>query len=163
MPYFARLFTRTDYREDIRTILQRLQTSTRIIQSHCAESKANKAVGSLAQLPHVKKQLETLVYRVKAMFAKNKCSAAFAVGDLKHKSASGALLPSQIAPIEDEDEDDEESAGKSRRKRKKAAADDDVAEMDGFDVGDEDDAGEVDEEEAGEEDEDEYEDEDEDA
>jgi hypothetical protein len=98
MPFFMLAFSHAEQREAIANALKRLQTSTRMIQSHCAQSKASCAVGALAQLPHVKKQLESLVFNVKHMLADNECSAAFWMGNLKHKTAAGVPVGSQVEP-----------------------------------------------------------------
>eukprot|EP00304_Pavlova_gyrans_P003679 CAMPEP_0206055636 /NCGR_PEP_ID=MMETSP1466-20131121/40482_1 /ASSEMBLY_ACC=CAM_ASM_001126 /TAXON_ID=44452 /ORGANISM="Pavlova gyrans, Strain CCMP608" /LENGTH=194 /DNA_ID=CAMNT_0053430863 /DNA_START=69 /DNA_END=653 /DNA_ORIENTATION=- len=96
MPFFIRAFAVAEVRESISAALKQLQTPTRTLQSHCAQSKASHAVGSLAQQPHVKKQLELYIFNVKHMLEENKCGAAFWMGNLKHKTASGVPVSSQV-------------------------------------------------------------------
>ncbi|KAJ1639699.1 Fanconi anemia protein FancD2 nuclease-domain-containing protein, partial [Pavlovales sp. CCMP2436] len=81
MPFFVAAFESTEQREAIAGALKTLQNSTRMIQAHCAQSKASRAVqGGLAQLPHVKKQLELLVFNVRHMLVENECGVAFWMG-----------------------------------------------------------------------------------
>ena len=99
MPFFTAAFSRADQREAISAALKSLQGCTRVVQSHCAQAKASRTVGALAQLPHVKKQLEVLLFSVKQMLAEHECTAAFWVGNLRHKTAAGELVGSQVEPV----------------------------------------------------------------
>jgi hypothetical protein len=138
MPFFVVAFSAVEQREAIATALKSLQSSTRMIQSHCAQSKASRAVGALAQLPHVKKQLELLVFNVKHMLAEHECGAAFWMGNLKHKTAAGVPVSSQVEPVAARSKP---APGTARRGRKPKAAAGTPADGEAMDDLDEDDVG----------------------
>ena len=52
--------------------------------------------GLTAYVPVVRKTLETLIFRVKAMLVANNCSDAFWMGNLKNKTIRGDEILSQV-------------------------------------------------------------------
>lgn len=126
-PLFVTVFADVERRQDVKGVLEQLQKATRTLQAHCAQSKAIGATGALSQEPHVKKQLELLVFNVKRMLAENNCAAAFWVGNLKHKSAAGVVLPSQVVR-EAEAKAKAKAKAKAGSKRKRRGSGGDGAE-----------------------------------
>lgn len=59
--------------------------------------QVNQDTSLTRYVPPMKKSLEMLVYRVKAMLAMNKCSSAFWMGNLKNRDLHGEELLSQVS------------------------------------------------------------------
>ena len=49
-------------------------------QNLCGHSKVNKDMSLTANVPPLKKSMETLIFRVKAMLEANRCLTAFWIG-----------------------------------------------------------------------------------
>ena len=92
-------------------LIKNLQMATRFLQTICSHSKISKDVSLANNVPLLKKSLEVLVFRVKAMLAANDCLDAFVLGNLKNRDLQGEEILSQ-ASIEEDDEGEEEEAGK---------------------------------------------------
>eukprot|EP00049_Salpingoeca_infusionum_P013195 m.246523 g.246523 ORF g.246523 m.246523 type:complete len:1460 (+) comp15380_c0_seq2:92-4471(+) len=114
-------------------ILKDLQKSTRHLQIVCNHSKIEKDVSLSSHVPALKRNLERLVVRTKAMMESNQCTSAFSVGVLKHKTIDGEQASSQIMAESEDDEDEDE--GESDRENDSYLANGE---------GDSDDAGEAD-------------------
>ena len=93
-------------------LIKNLQMATRFLQTICSHSKISQDVSLANNVPLLKKSLEVLVFRVKAMLAANDCLDAFVLGNLKNRDLQGEEILSQ-ASIEEEDEGEEEEAGES--------------------------------------------------
>ncbi|XP_059049077.1 Fanconi anemia group D2 protein [Achroia grisella] len=96
--------------EEVLEILKILQQSTRFLQSLCCHSRLKKDIVLISKVPYMRQLLETLIYKVKAALAANKCSEAFWMGNLKNKNIHGEIIASQES-IESEqsvENDDEE-------------------------------------------------------
>lgn len=63
--------------EEVVGVLKSLQNSTRALQNVCSHSKVSKNLALTANVPQVRKSLEILLFRVKAMLDRNKCLNAF--------------------------------------------------------------------------------------
>ena len=101
----------------VNELLQMLQKSTRLLQIMCGHSKADEKDTSLiAKIPMLRKTLETLVFRVKAMLDRNGCANAFWIGNLKHKSIKGVELSSQMPIPEPSSVAKDPAKAKKRRK-----------------------------------------------
>jgi len=73
-----------------------LPSSTRVLQNVCSHSKASQDLRLTSQVPGLKRSMEQLVFRAKAMLAANNCASAFSIGTLKHKNIDGQAVSSQV-------------------------------------------------------------------
>ncbi|KAG7161845.1 Fanconi anemia group D2 protein-like 2, partial [Homarus americanus] len=100
------------HNKEVMTIFSSLQVSTRLLQNVCTHSKVNQDISLTRYVPLVKKSLEMLVYRVKAMLARNKCSSAFWMGNLKNRDLQGeeilSLSGTEANQEEEGNEEEEE-------------------------------------------------------
>ena len=71
MPLVERLFRKK--RVGCVELIKSLQLATRFLQSVCSHSKISQDVSLANNVPLLKKSLEVLVFRVKAMLAANDC------------------------------------------------------------------------------------------
>ncbi|XP_041973620.1 Fanconi anemia group D2 protein [Aricia agestis] len=81
--------------QEILEILKILQQTTRFLQSLCCHSRLKKDTALMSKVPDMRQQLETLIYKVKAVLTANKCSEAFWMGNLKNKNIHGEIIASQ--------------------------------------------------------------------
>ena len=109
-------------------LLKQLQPATRLLQAHAAAVTAKRLLGALKQVAPVKKELEAILFKVKAMLAVHGCPGGFWMGNLKHKNVAGEEVSSQMAiPVK------EKKAGKRKRAEEDDAAaveEEDAAGMD---------------------------------
>ncbi|KAK8726859.1 hypothetical protein OTU49_010097, partial [Cherax quadricarinatus] len=84
------------HNQEVVTLLKSLQVSTRHLQHVCTHSKVIQDTSLTRYVPLVKKLLEMLVYRVKAMLALNKCCNAFWMGNLKNRDLKGEEILTQV-------------------------------------------------------------------
>eukprot|EP00698_Gefionella_okellyi_P000673 TRINITY_DN10600_c0_g1_i2.p1 TRINITY_DN10600_c0_g1~~TRINITY_DN10600_c0_g1_i2.p1 ORF type:complete len:276 (-),score=90.64 TRINITY_DN10600_c0_g1_i2:26-853(-) len=124
MPLMTKNFGQ--HRDTILLILATLQKSTRPMQNLCNHAKGKGDAKLTAQVPFVKKLLESILLRVKSMLADNQSLQAFWVGNLKHKNLQGREVASQLHGGDDS-EDDEDDA-------EDTAGDDGAAEADDDDI-----------------------------
>lgn len=69
----------------------------------------------MAHVPQLKRCLETILFRTKAMLAVNHLSSAFRVGSLKTRDLQGQVIPSQQSRDEEtEDEQDNDGGADCR-------------------------------------------------
>ncbi|KAF9132558.1 Fanconi anemia group D2 protein [Mortierella sp. 14UC] len=104
-----------------------LQAATRSLQNVCGHAKASREQTLTAMVPAIKKTMESLIFEVKLMLENNDASAAFWLGNLKHRNLAGEEISSQLPVIsESEDAVDEIESmsedGESGAQRKTAAA-----------------------------------------
>ena len=113
MPLLERLFRKK--RTGCVDLIKNLQMATRFLQTICSHSKISQDVSLANNVPLLKKSLEVLVFRVKAMLAANDCLDAFVLGNLKNRDLQGEEILSQVSIEEDDDgeEGEEEEAGDS--------------------------------------------------
>ncbi|KNC54879.1 uncharacterized protein AMSG_12360 [Thecamonas trahens ATCC 50062] len=98
------------YVGEIQTVVKCMQTSTRILQAICAESKIMDSHKLGRFVPRLRKELETLIFKVKGMLSANNLMSAFWMGNLKHRNLLGEVVSDRIAPEpSDSDSDDEDS------------------------------------------------------
>ncbi|XP_022104971.1 Fanconi anemia group D2 protein-like isoform X2 [Acanthaster planci] len=83
------------HREDVMGLLKTLQQCTRSMHHIGSHSKVIKDVSLNKHVPAVKRNLESFVYRVKAMLTLHKCQEAFWVGNLKNRDLQGEEILSQ--------------------------------------------------------------------
>ena len=90
MPLLDKLFVNNS--GDCIGLLKDFQLSTRQLQHICSHSKLQKDVALANHVPILKKSLEALVFRVKAMLTGAKMSHTFWVGNLKNRDLRGAEI-----------------------------------------------------------------------
>ncbi|KAJ9576903.1 hypothetical protein L9F63_006521 [Diploptera punctata] len=95
-------------REDVPGMLKVLQVTTRYLHALCVSTKKEKLSGLTAYVPVVRKTLETLIFRVKAMLVANNCTDAFWMGNLKNKTIRGDEILSQDSASTEDQNDGEE-------------------------------------------------------
>eukprot|EP00892_Ulva_mutabilis_P010229 jgi/Ulvmu1/7579/UM038_0002.1 len=92
--------------DDIKRVVLSAQKGTRVVQTICAEAKAQR-MGSVARLvPSTKKNLEKFVQYVRVILQES-TAGRFWVGQLKHKNLRGEVVPATIQS----DDDEESEAG----------------------------------------------------
>ncbi|KAF9927139.1 Fanconi anemia group D2 protein, partial [Mortierella alpina] len=101
-----------------------LQAATRSLQNVCGHAKASRQEALMAMVPAIKKTMESLIFEVKLMLENNDASAAFWLGNLKHRNLAGEEISSELPQIsEDETEqhptDEEEDDDVDRAERDK--------------------------------------------
>ena len=99
--------------EDCLSFLKTLQTSTRQLQHVANHSKMKRDIAMARHVPMLKKSLEMLIYRVKAMLALNKQADAFWMGILKNRKLDGKVMHEEAS--EEENDDNESAATRSER------------------------------------------------
>lgn len=97
-----------EHNQDVVMLLKSVQGSTRFLQNLCTHSKVKQDTTLTCYVPPLRRSLETLVYRVKAMLALNKCHNAFWMGILKNRDLHGEEILSQRSMEESEEEDNGE-------------------------------------------------------
>jgi len=83
------------------------------MQILCAHGKSHKMVTVIKLVPPMKKSLELLVLKVKALMVDNNCKNEFWIGNLKHRNLAGQEINSQMQEDEysEEEESEEEESG----------------------------------------------------
>ncbi|ELR12879.1 Fanconi anemia complementation group D2 family protein [Acanthamoeba castellanii str. Neff] len=138
MPFLSAHFL--GHQEEILSTFKSLQQATRTLQALCAHSKVEKLVVLVNLVPPMRRSLELLLYKVKAMLIENDSLGAFSLGNLKHRDLAGREVPSQLDldqyDDDDDDDDDEDGEGEEAAEKEVAAEDDESATT--SDNGDED-------------------------
>ncbi|KAL1789570.1 Fanconi anemia group D2 protein [Sigmodon hispidus] len=88
-------FSFRKHREDVLSLLETLQLNTRLLHHLCGHSKIHQDTRLTKHVPLLKKSLELLVCRVKAMLVLNNCREAFWLGTLKNRDLQGEEIVSQ--------------------------------------------------------------------
>lgn len=114
-------FSFKKHREDVLSLLEAFQLDTRMLHHVCGHSKIHQDTRLTKHVPLLKKSLELLVCRVKAMLVLNNCREAFWLGNLKNRDLQGEEILSQNSQesMGEESEADESS----QVSRSKAAED----------------------------------------
>uniref|UniRef100_A0A8C8Z9W2 FA complementation group D2 n=1 Tax=Prolemur simus TaxID=1328070 RepID=A0A8C8Z9W2_PROSS len=101
-------FSFRKHREDVLSLLETFQLDTRLLHHLCGHSKIHQDMRLTKHVPLLKKTLELLVCRVKAMLILNNCREAFWLGNLKNRDLQGEEIISQNSQesTADESEDD---------------------------------------------------------
>ncbi|XP_054451289.1 Fanconi anemia group D2 protein isoform X2 [Pteronotus mesoamericanus] len=104
-------FSFRKHRGDVLSLLETFQLNTRLLHHLCGHSKIHQDMKLTKHVPLLKKSLELLVCRVKAMLIFNNCREAFWLGNLKNRDLQGEEIISQNSQesIADESEDDTSS------------------------------------------------------
>ena len=106
MPLIEKNFPRN--KTDSILMIKKLQKATRTLQRICNEVKMTENVAMAKHVPAVKKCLEDLIVRVKAMCVANNCQQVFEVALLKNKNVKGEEIKEVVEDVEEEDELDEQ-------------------------------------------------------
>ena len=85
-------------------LIMRLQKATRYLQRICNQVKISENVAMSRHVPAVRKCLEDLIFRVKAMLRANNCQDLLVVGTRKNRNIEGEEILSQ----EDSEDNSEE-------------------------------------------------------
>ncbi|XP_021116162.1 Fanconi anemia group D2 protein isoform X3 [Heterocephalus glaber] len=88
-------FSFRKHREDVLSLLETFQLNTRLLHHLCGHSKIHQDTRLTKHVPLLKKTLELLVCRVKAMLVLNNCREAFWLGNLKNRDLQGEEIVSQ--------------------------------------------------------------------
>ncbi|KAJ1673609.1 Fanconi anemia group D2 protein, partial [Spiromyces aspiralis] len=89
--------------ESIIALFGKLQKATRMLQVICGHGKIVRDKSMMAQVPVVRRALETFLFKVKALFDRHNVLSAFSLANLKHRNLAGEVVSSQM-PEADEDE-----------------------------------------------------------
>jgi len=98
------------HRTEIVGLMKVVQNTTKSLQRLCSLFKDEKKDEKLtAFVPGLKRSLETLLFRTKAMLAANNMSDAFWIGNLKNKDFVKGKAQSSQVPLMAQDSDDDGS------------------------------------------------------
>ncbi|XP_037378552.1 Fanconi anemia group D2 protein [Talpa occidentalis] len=122
-------FSFRKHREDVLSLLETFQLSTRLLHHLCGHSKIHQDTKLTRHVPLLKKTLELLVCRVKAMLVLNNCREAFWLGNLKNRDLQGEEIISQNSQESTADEsEDDPSSQVSRSKAEEDGEDDEASD-----------------------------------
>ncbi|XP_007652032.1 Fanconi anemia group D2 protein isoform X3 [Cricetulus griseus] len=119
------------HREDVLSLLETLQRNTRLLHHLCGHSKIHQDTRLTKHVPLLKKSLELLVCRVKAMLVLNNCREAFWLGTLKNRDLQGEEIVSQHLSSPESTSEDSESGMTSHVSRDRATQDGEDEASDG--------------------------------
>ncbi|RKP05816.1 Fanconi anaemia protein FANCD2 [Thamnocephalis sphaerospora] len=104
-------------RNEVLTTLKVMQQATRSLHSICGDLKVYRDTQLTALVPPVKKQLEMILFRVKAMLGHHNALGAFWLGNLKHRNIAGEEVSSQMPSdrVTDGSEDEESDGSAPQR------------------------------------------------
>eukprot|EP00850_Spirogloea_muscicola_P020711 SM000224S07099 [mRNA] locus=s224:191524:200783:+ [translate_table: standard] len=94
------------HKDTINLLLRDLQKSTRTVQTICSEAKGQKSMPITTRIPAVKRIMERLLFRVKAMYHASSHAGSFGIGNLKHKDLQGRIISSQLPSSQAAEEED---------------------------------------------------------
>eukprot|EP00850_Spirogloea_muscicola_P010514 SM000062S19900 [mRNA] locus=s62:222999:232155:- [translate_table: standard] len=94
------------HKDTIDMLLRDLQKSTRTVQTICSEAKGQKSMPITSRIPAVKRIMERLLFRVKAMYHASSHASSFGIGNLKHKDLQGRIISSQLPSSQAAEEED---------------------------------------------------------
>ncbi|XP_054585500.1 Fanconi anemia group D2 protein [Eptesicus fuscus] len=103
-------FSFRKHREDVLSLLGTFQLNTRLLHHLCGHSKIHQDMKLTKHVPFLKKTLELLVCRVKAMLILNNCREAFWLGNLKNRDLQGEEIVSQNSQESRADESDDDTS-----------------------------------------------------
>ncbi|XP_014703630.3 Fanconi anemia group D2 protein isoform X1 [Equus asinus] len=103
-------FSFRKHREDVLSLLETFQLNTRLLHHLCGHSKIHQDTKLTKHVPLLKKTLELLVCRVKAMLVLNNCREAFWLGNLKNRDLQGEEIISQNSQESTADESGDDAS-----------------------------------------------------
>ncbi|XP_045848347.1 Fanconi anemia group D2 protein isoform X2 [Meles meles] len=117
-------FSFRKHREDVLSLLETFQLDTRLLHHLCGHSKIHQDTKLTKHVPLLKKTLELLVCRVKAMLIFNNCREAFWLGNLKNRDLQGEEIMSQNS----EESEDDTASQVSKSKATEDGEEDEVSD-----------------------------------
>uniref|UniRef100_A0A8C7C1Z7 FA complementation group D2 n=1 Tax=Neovison vison TaxID=452646 RepID=A0A8C7C1Z7_NEOVI len=117
-------FSFRKHREDVLSLLETFQLDTRLLHHLCGHSKIHQDTKLTKHVPLLKKTLELLVCRVKAMLIFNNCREAFWLGNLKNRDLQGEEIMSQNS----EESEDDTASQVSKSKAMEDGEEDEVSD-----------------------------------
>ncbi|XP_032182744.1 Fanconi anemia group D2 protein isoform X5 [Mustela erminea] len=111
-------------KEDVLSLLETFQLDTRLLHHLCGHSKIHQDTKLTKHVPLLKKTLELLVCRVKAMLIFNNCREAFWLGNLKNRDLQGEEIMSQNS----EESEDDTASQVSKSKATEDGEEDEVSD-----------------------------------
>ncbi|XP_032697477.1 Fanconi anemia group D2 protein isoform X4 [Lontra canadensis] len=117
-------FSFRKHREDVLSLLETFQLDTRLLHHLCGHSKIHQDTKLTKHVPLLKKTLELLVCRVKAMLIFNNCREAFWLGNLKNRDLQGEEIVSQNS----EESEDDTASQVSKSKATEDGEEDEVSD-----------------------------------
>ncbi|XP_045664184.1 Fanconi anemia group D2 protein isoform X2 [Ursus americanus] len=117
-------FSFRKHREDVLSLLETFQLDTRLLHHLCGHSKIHQDTKLTKHVPLLKKTLELLVCRVKAMLIFNNCREAFWLGNLKNRDLQGEEILSQNS----EESEDDTASQVSKSKATEDGEEDEVSD-----------------------------------
>ncbi|XP_051011046.1 Fanconi anemia group D2 protein [Acomys russatus] len=124
-------FSFRKHREDVLSLLETLQLNTRLLHHLCGHSKIHQDTRLTKHVPLLKKSLELLVCRVKAMLVLNNCREAFWLGTLKNRDLQGEEIVSQQPSSSESTAEDSEDGATSHVSKSRATEDGEDEASDG--------------------------------
>uniref|UniRef100_A0A2I3FZF1 FA complementation group D2 n=1 Tax=Nomascus leucogenys TaxID=61853 RepID=A0A2I3FZF1_NOMLE len=110
-------FSFRKHREDVLSLLETFQLDTRLLHHLCGHSKIHQDTRLTQHVPLLKKTLELLVCRVKAMLTLNNCREAFWLGNLKNRDLQGEEIKSQNSQESTADESENDMSSQASKSK----------------------------------------------
>ncbi|XP_070094544.1 Fanconi anemia group D2 protein isoform X7 [Equus caballus] len=114
-------------KEDVLSLLETFQLNTRLLHHLCGHSKIHQDTKLTKHVPLLKKTLELLVCRVKAMLVLNNCREAFWLGNLKNRDLQGEEIISQNSQESTADESGDDASSQVSKSKATEDGEDDEA------------------------------------
>ncbi|XP_076972690.1 Fanconi anemia group D2 protein isoform X3 [Tamandua tetradactyla] len=119
-------FSFRKHREDVLSLLETFQLDTRLLHHLCGHSKIHQDMRLTKHVPLLKKTLELLVCRVKAMLILNNCREAFWLGNLKNRDLQGEEIMSQNSQESTADESEDDTSSQVSKSKEKEGGEEDA-------------------------------------
>ncbi|KAM5315181.1 Fanconi anemia group D2 protein [Glossophaga mutica] len=120
-------FSFRKHREDVLSLLETFQLNTRLLHHLCGHSKIHQDMKLTKHVPLLKKTLELLVCRVKAMLIFNNCREAFWLGNLKNRDLQGEEIISQNSQASTVDESEDDTSSQASKNKATELGEEDEA------------------------------------
>uniref|UniRef100_H0WGZ0 FA complementation group D2 n=1 Tax=Otolemur garnettii TaxID=30611 RepID=H0WGZ0_OTOGA len=120
-------FSFRKHREDVLSLLETFQLNTRLLHHLCGHSKIHQDMRLTKHVPLLKKTLELLVCRVKAMLILNNCREAFWLGNLKNRDLQGEEIISQNSQESTADESEDDTSSQVSKSKAREDGEEDQA------------------------------------
>ncbi|XP_046951462.1 Fanconi anemia group D2 protein [Lynx rufus] len=121
-------FSFKKHREDVLSLLETFQLDTRLLHHLCGHSKIHQDMKLTKHVPLLKKTLELLVCRVKAMLIFNNCREAFWLGNLKNRDLQGEEILSQNSQESTAEESEDNTTSQVSKSKATEDGEDEVSD-----------------------------------
>ncbi|XP_025777006.1 Fanconi anemia group D2 protein [Puma concolor] len=121
-------FSFRKHREDVLSLLETFQLDTRLLHHLCGHSKIHQDMKLTKHVPLLKKTLELLVCRVKAMLIFNNCREAFWLGNLKNRDLQGEEILSQNSQESTAEESEDNTTSQVSKSKATEDGEDEVSD-----------------------------------